>query len=270
MSEDFLINFIKEHFNALDLTEITSILSKSPSEWQPGVWNVMMQIFNAILPIAYSLLTLMVILELIDKMTRVDIRLDLEVLFKVVILILIAKMVISNCFNFLNLIIEVTNDIVSSANVSVKNSAAASIDVAAKITEHIKDSDMGYLDRLGFFIQFMPAALFYKIISIVISVIVYGRFIQLYVMTALAPLPIAAIGHEKTRHISMRFFQEYIGVCLQGLVILISLQIQASMIVNLNVDSTMDLVWGSLKISIIVLMCIVGSGALAKRIVGAS
>lgn len=51
---------------------------------------------------------------------------------------------------------------------------------------------------------------------------VYSRFFKLYIYTALAPVPIAAFGSGETAATGKAFLKGYVGVCLEGAVIVLS------------------------------------------------
>ena len=51
---------------------------------------------------------------------------------------------------------------------------------------------------------------------------VYGRFFRLYMYTALAPLPLASFAGESTQSVGISFIKSYVGVCLEGAVIVLA------------------------------------------------
>lgn len=269
MSEEFLIQWINDNFSGIngELADIIALLTKSPNEFNSTIWATMLRIFNGILPIALTILSILFAITLMEKMMRVDMNVDFDTIFKILLFFIIAKLVMSNCFNILEIILSVNKALIEKANVSV--SIDDSNTLATQLVDYIKSHDMQFLDRLGFYMQYIVPALILKGLSIVISIIVYGRFIQLFTLTALAPLPIACVGNEKTRHITFRFIQEYIAVCLQGLVILVAIYIYISMLSSFDVGSgIVDAVWNTIKISVIIIVAIFSSGGVARKIIG--
>lgn len=270
MSEDYIVNYVDETFGGFgeSLNIVKEMLTQTPQEFNGAIWQAMTSISNAIMPIAYSILSICIILEFIDKITRVDMNLDIETIFKIVIKLLIAKMVMVNCFNFLNIIFSITSSVVTA--VGGATGTTLTLDTAEQVKDIIQSGDYGMLDRIGIYIQLLPMGLIFSGIKIITSIIVYGRFIQLYVLTALAPLPIAAVGYEKTRNISMRFFQEYIAICLQGVVIMITVNVYIAMVGSAAIagGGLGDVLWETVKIALIVIVSIIGSNTLARKIVG--
>lgn len=270
MSEEFLIQWINDNFDGIngELSSIVDLLTLSPKDFNSTIWNTMINIFNAILPVALTILSILFAITLIEKMMRVDMNVDFDTIFKIILYFVIAKVVMSNCFNILEIILSTNKVLLDKVNLSVTVSENSTL--SEQLIEYVKNDISGSINRLGFYMQYMVPALLLKILSLIVSVIVYGRFIQLFTLTALAPLPIACIGNEKTRHITLRFVQEYIAVCLQGLVILIAVYIYMSMLSSFDMQGGLsEVVWGTIKISIIIVMALFSSGGVARKIVGA-
>ena len=49
-----------------------------------------------------------------------------------------------------------------------------------------------------------------------------SRFFQLYMYTALAPIPLATFAGEGTSRVGWQYLKSYAGVCLQGAIIVIA------------------------------------------------
>ena len=58
--------------------------------------------------------------------------------------------------------------------------------------------------------------------SFILIMTVYGRFFRLYMFTALAPLPLAAFAGEETSFAGLAFIKSYIGVCMEGVIIVLA------------------------------------------------
>ena len=66
-------------------------------------------------------------------------------------------------------------------------------------------------------------------ISLIITVLaflmiltVYGRFFRLYLYAALSPVALASFAGEGTSQMGRAFLKSYMGVCLQGAVIVLA------------------------------------------------
>ena len=88
----------------------------------------------------------------------------------------------------------------------------------------------------------------------------YGRFFRLYMYTALAPLPLAAFAGESTQSVGISFLKSYVGVCLEGAVIVLACVIYSAFVSTLTVTSgeATTIVWSYLAetvFNMLVLVC---------------
>jgi hypothetical protein len=59
-------------------------------------------------------------------------------------------------------------------------------------------------------------------LSLVMLLTVYSRFFRLYLYTAIAPLPLATFAGGITNHTGRQFIKYYIGVCVEGAIIVLA------------------------------------------------
>ena len=59
-------------------------------------------------------------------------------------------------------------------------------------------------------------------LSFILIMTVYGRFFRLYMFTELAPLPLASFAGEDTSFMGKAFLKSYIGVCMEGAVVVLA------------------------------------------------
>ena len=51
---------------------------------------------------------------------------------------------------------------------------------------------------------------------------VYGRFFNIYLYTAIAPIPLASFAGEPSSSIGRSFIKSYVAVCLEGAIIILA------------------------------------------------
>ena len=81
---------------------------------------------------------------------------------------------------------------------------------------------MGFLASIPLWLVTILGSLFITVLSFILIMTVYSRFFKLYLYTALAPVPIAAFGSSETVATGKAFLKGYVGVCLEGAVIVLS------------------------------------------------
>ena len=82
--------------------------------------------------------------------------------------------------------------------------------------------NVGFLASIPLWLVTILGSLFITVLSFILIMTVYSRFFKLYIYTALAPVPIAAFGSSETAATGKAFLKGYVGVCLEGAVIVLS------------------------------------------------
>jgi len=103
-------------------------------------------------------------------------------------------------------------------------------------------------------------SLFITVLSFVMILTVYGRFFRLYMYTALAPLPLAAFAGESTQSVGISFLKSYVGVCLEGAVIVLACVIYSAFVSTPTVASgeATTIVWSYLAETVFNMLVLVG------------
>jgi len=270
MNIDKIVSEIDQLFNGLnaDIGTIVDIITR-PQSSIPGLWNMVEGIFSCILPIGYSLLTLFFMLDFFNKTITFKVT-KIENIIKILIRVILAKVIMESSFELLNFIYQAISDLIS----LVYNSPATIqtvIDIEALRTQL---EGMGTLELIMYQVKLMPMNFVMSIVKIFIQVICYGRIIEIYIYTALAPLPLATMPNEEYSNTAKRFIQQYISVCLQGIVILIATMsfsgLVDTIVVAAGSENTEIGLWGMITVSIVLLYTLSQSKNWAKQIVGVS
>ena len=90
------------------------------------------------------------------------------------------------------------------------------------VTEEEKRLIDEKMKQLPIWLVSLLGNLFITAMSFILIMTVYGRFFRLYMFTALAPLPLAAFAGEETSFAGLAFIKSYIGVCMEGVIIVLA------------------------------------------------
>ena len=85
-----------------------------------------------------------------------------------------------------------------------------------------KVESVGMLESIPLWIVTLLGSLLITILSFIMILTVYGRMFKLYMYTAIAPVPVATFAGEPTQSIGKNFIRSYVGVCLEGAVIVLA------------------------------------------------
>ena len=65
-------------------------------------------------------------------------------------------------------------------------------------------------------------SLFVTVLAFIMILTVYGRFFKLYMYAALSPIALSSFAGESTSFIGKSFLKSYIGVCMEGAVVVLA------------------------------------------------
>jgi hypothetical protein len=132
----------------------------------------------------------------------------------------------------------------------------------------LKAMELGPL--LGVFMQSLIVQLTMRALSIVIFIIVYGRMIEIYLMTSLAPIPFATFGNREQSQIGQNYLRSLFALGFQGFLIMICIGIYAVLVQTVVfTEDIMASIWGVMGYTVLLCFTLFKTGALAKGILNA-
>lgn len=107
---------------------------------------------------------------------------------------------------------------------TVMGSIAGSVSTAATLPSDLVDAieSIGFLESIPLWLVSFLGSLLVTVLSFILILTVYGRFFRLYMYTALSPLPLASFAGEGTSSMGKAFIKSYVGVCMEGAVIILA------------------------------------------------
>ena len=150
---------------------------------------------------------------LIDRNNLHDI--DTWLFFKWVFKTFVAVTILSNTFNIVMAVFDVAQSVVSQSAGLVQGSTSVTPDMLANLQATLEGMELGPL--LGLWLQSFVVQLTMLALNIFIFVIVYGRMIEIYMLTSLAPLPFATVVNRELGHMGHNYFRSLLAVGFQGL-----------------------------------------------------
>ena len=107
---------------------------------------------------------------------------------------------------------------------TVVGSIAGSVCTAATLPSDLVDAieSIGFLESIPLWLVSFLGSLLVTVLSFILILTVYGRFFRLYMYTALSPLPLASFAGEGTSSMGKAFIKSYVGVCMEGAVIILA------------------------------------------------
>ena len=188
---------------------------------------------------------------------------------------ILAKVAVGSCMEIMTAIFSVCGGIVA----TVMNGMGGSVSTAATLPGEIVTAieGLGLLESIPLWLVSLLGSLFITVMSFILLLTVYGRFFRLYMFTALAPLPLASFAGEGTAVSGKAFLKSYIGVCMEGAVIVLACLIYSAFLSSSSpaVDASLPAVtmaWqyiGQLIFNMLILTGLVkGADRIVKEMLG--
>lgn len=253
--------------------EIAVEVGTSPATWNAGVFSLIRQLSETVvLPIAGIVLTFVMCYELIqmliDRNNLHDI--DTWLFFKWIIKTFIAVTILSNTFNIVMAVFDVAQSVVAQSAGLVQGTTDISPNLVANMQATIEQMELGPL--LGLWLQSFVVHHTMTALNIFIFVVVYGRMIEIYMLTSLAPLPFATVVNRDLGHMGHNYFRSLLAIGFQGLLIIVCLAIYAVLIQSIAAAGGTDIfetIWTAIGCTVLLCFTLLKSGSLAKAVFGA-
>lgn len=252
--------------------EIAADVGATPQDWNSGVFNMLRNLSETVIvPIAGAILALIMCYELIQLIAERNNMHDMDswMLFRWVFKSAAAVLLVSNTWNIVMGVFDLTQSVVNqSAGVIIGNT---SIDITAVVTDlenRLSDMDIGGL--LGLWFQSLFVGLTMNILSICIMLVVYGRLIEIYLVTSLGPIPLATIGNSEWRGMGQGYLKSLFALGFQAFLIMVVTGIYAVLIQNIALDGDVSgAIWGCMGYTVLLCFCLFKTGSIAKAVFAA-
>ena len=251
--------------------EIASDVGMTPANFSPGIFSMIRNVSESvIIPIAGLILTFIACYELIQLIIEHNNLSNFEtwVIFKWIFKTFVAVTLISNCFNIVMAVFDVCQNVISRSGGIIGASTAVSDSAIAAMQATLETYDVGTL--LGIYLMSFVIQLTLWILSILIFVIVYGRMIEIYLMTSLAPIPLSTFGNREQSQTGQNYLRSLFALGFQGFLIIICVGIYAVLIQSISFTS--DIVgslWGVVGYTVLLCFTLFKTGGLARSVLNA-
>lgn len=253
------------------MQEIWQLLTTSPQSFRGGaIWAIIANIHGGMKSIAYALLVLFFIIGVARTTTNFSEIKRPEQALKLFIRFAVAKGIVTYSMDILLAIFRVVQGIISQIAGNVGNILTQGVTLPEVMQQKILECS--FLDSIPLWIVALLSSLLITVLSFVMILTVYSRFFQLYMYTALAPIPLATFAGEGTSRVGWQFLKSYAGVCLQGAIIVVACIIYSAFasappqVTNPNATAV-QMVWSYMGELIFNLLVLVGTVKMSERVV---
>lgn len=252
--------------------EIAGEVGMTPSAWNGGVFNLIRSLSETvIIPIAGIILTFVMCYELIQLVIEKNNLHDVDtwIFFKWIFKTFVAVFLVTNTWNIVMAIFDVVQNVVSQSGGII--SGSTSIDLSTAIPDmeaQLEAMDLGPL--LGLWFQSMVVGLTMNILSICIFLVVYGRMIEIYLVTSVGPIPFATMSNREWSSVGQNYLKSLIALGFQAFLIMICVGIYAVLIQEISTaDNISAAIWGCMGYTVLLCFTLFKTGSMAKGIFSA-
>lgn len=222
MSDNWVVSTLESALETWNdkLTEIWALVAQTPESFRGGeIWNVIVGLNNALVGFGYGLLVLFFAMGVFQSAASFRELQRPEFALRHFIRFLLAKVAVGSSLELISAIYRICGGVVS----TVMGSIGADVSTAVLPAEIISAvEDVSFLESIPLWLVSLLGSLLITVLSFVLILTVYGRFFKIYIYTAIAPLPLAAFAGESTSSSGRAFVKSYVGVCMEGAVIVLA------------------------------------------------
>lgn len=213
---DFIVGILNSIGSGVG-DDIIAQLLKTPAQYSSEMYELSLTVArSAVKPIASTILAIMCVLEIARVSTRADgdrelgVRLIAMAMFKLVLVFTAAQ----HCELMLKAIDEIGQSVMNGIHTAAPTTGTAA---GAGLGDSMRSAieSAGPFGQIPCLILLIIPFLVSKGATIVVTVVVLLRFVQIYMLTAFNPLPIAFIAQEETRQWGINYFKQYASAVFQ-------------------------------------------------------
>lgn len=252
--------------------EISTQVSMTPQAWNGSIFNMVQNLSeNVIMPIAGVILAFVMTLELVQILMDKNNFHDVEtvVFFKWVFKTACAILIVTNTWTIVMGIFDVAQGVVNQASgIIIGDTSIDLSSVMPDMEERLMEMELGPLFGLWFQSLFVGITMW--ALTICIFIITYGRMLEVYLVTSVAPIPMAAMLGREWGGMGQNYLKSLFALGFQAFLIMVCVAIYAVLVQNISVsDDISTAIWTCMGYTVLLCFTLFKTGSLAKSVFSA-
>ena len=249
--------------------EIATQVGQTPQGWNSGIFNMIHNLSNSvIIPIAGMIITFVMCYELISMLTEKNNMHDIDtwMFFKYVFKMMIAVYLLSNTFNITMAVFDLGQHVVNSAaGVISHDTAIDTTQLLTSIETAMVNMELGELVVLA--LETLLVSFGMKIMSIVITIACYGRMIEIYLYTSVAPIPFATLTNREWGQIGSNYLRGLFALAFQAFLMMVCVGIYGVLVASIRISTNLHAsLFGIASYTVLLCYTLFKTGSLSKQI----
>lgn len=254
------------------VADVASTVGKTPQAWNGSIFSMIKSLSeNVVVPIAGIILTFVMCLELIQLLIDRNNMHDFEtfIFFKWIFKTFAAVLIVTNTWNIVMGVFDVAQHVVSqAAGVIIGETALDVSTLIGDMEARLMEMDIGPL--FGLWFQSSLMGIIAWVLSICIFIIVYGRMIEIYMVTSVAPIPMTTMVNREWGQMGQNYLRSLFALGFQAFLIMVCVGIYAVLVQNISVGSDVSAaLWTCIGYTVLLCFTLFKSSSVAKSIFNA-
>ena len=284
---DFLINALTDWLKELLVGGIMSNLSgmfdsvnqqvadisvqvgQTPQGWNGSIFSMLQNLSEtSIIPIAGAILALVMTLGLLPPIVEKNNLHDVDtwMFFKWVFKSAAAILIVTNTWNIVMGVFDVAQSVVAQAAGIIGSDA--SIDISTVMTDmetRLMEMDLGPL--FGLWVQSLFIGITMWALYICIFIVIYGRMIEIYLVTSVAPIPMATMMGKEWGGMGQNYLRSLFALGFQAFLIIVCVAIYAVLVQGIATeDDIIMAIWTCVGYTVLLCFTLFKTGSLSKAV----
>ena len=254
------------------VADISVQVGQTPQAWNGDIFSMIQNLSNTIMvPIAGVILAIVMTLELIQMITDRNNLHDVDtwMIFKWVFKSAAAILIVTNTWNIVMGVFDAAQSVVAQAAGIIGSDA--SIDISSVMTDmesRLMDMDLGPLFGLWFQSLFVGITIWALVICIFL--VTFGRMIEIYLVTSIAPIPMATMMNHEWGQIGQNYLRSLFALGFQAFLIIVCVGIYAALVQNIALDGDIIYaIWTCMGYTVLLCFTLFKTSSMARSIFAA-
>ncbi len=251
------------------VAEISGQIGATPQAWNESIFEMIETLSESVIvPIAGVILAIVMTLELVQLITEKNNLADVDtwMFFKWAFKSAAAVLIVTNTWNIVMGVFDLAQSVVSGASDVVISDTG--IDISTVLTDlesKLEEMEIGPL--FGLWFQSMFVGICTWALSICIFIVIYGRMIEIYLVTSVAPLPMATMLGKEWGGMGQNYLRSLLALGFQAFLIMVCVAIYAVLVQDISeMEDISAAIWTCLGYTVLLCFCLFKTSSLAKGV----
>ena len=276
--KDILIDGIMSNMSGMfdstnqKIGEIAGNVGTTPQAWNGGVFAMIQNLSETVIvPIAGLILAFVMTLELIQLITEKNNLHDLDtwMFFKWAFKSAAAVLIVTNTWNIVMGVFDVAQSVVNRASgVIVGNTNIDISNVMSGLESRLESMEVGEL--FGLWFQSLFVGITMQAITICVFLVTYGRMIEIYLVTSVAPIPMATMMSKEAGGMGQNYLRSLFALGFQAFLIIVCVAIYAVLVQTISIIGDLSAaIWSCMGYTVLLCFSLFKTSSLAKSVFNA-